>query len=134
MHGPRRHAATTSMGWSLAALLDERLHEVLGVGLEHLVDLVEDRVDVLVDHLLALGHVRLGHLLGDLLGLRRPARLLLLLGHGSTLSTPSDATRAFAVGGPGESRRRAHPRGCFQRVIAATSACAVALRSISSPT
>ena len=27
---------------SLAALLDERLHEVLGVGLEHVVDLVED--------------------------------------------------------------------------------------------
>src|SRR5687768_3984837 len=34
---------------SLSALLDERLHEVLGVALEHLVDLVEDRVDVLVE-------------------------------------------------------------------------------------
>ena len=45
---------------SLAALLDERLHEVLGVGLEDVVDLVEDRVDVLVELLLALGDVGLG--------------------------------------------------------------------------
>ena len=36
---------------SLPALLDERLHEVLGVGLEHVVDLVEDRVDVVVERL-----------------------------------------------------------------------------------
>src|SRR5918994_7489183 len=117
MHGPRRHAATASMGWSLAALLDERLHEVLGVGLEHLVDLVEDRVDVLVDHLLALGHVRLGHLLGDLLGLGGPARLLLLLGHASTLSTPTDATRTFTVGGPGESRRQRPDRNPITRGV-----------------
>ena len=50
---------------SLAALLDERLHEVLGVVLEDLVDLVEDGVDVVVERLLALGDVGLG---GDLLG------------------------------------------------------------------
>ena len=42
---------------SLAALLDEPAHELLGVGLEDLVDLVEDRVDVGVERLLALGEV-----------------------------------------------------------------------------
>ena len=45
---------------SLPALLDERLHEVLGVGLQHVVDLVEDRVDVVVQRFLALGDVALG--------------------------------------------------------------------------
>ena len=45
---------------SLAALLDERSDELLGVGLEDLVDLVEDRVDVVVERLLALGDVGLG--------------------------------------------------------------------------
>src|ERR1700712_453525 len=39
----------------LATLLDERLHEVLGVGLEDVVDVLEDRVDVLVELLLAFG-------------------------------------------------------------------------------
>ena len=48
---------------SLATLLDERLHEVLGVALEDVVDLVEDRVDVLVELLLALGDVGLRQLL-----------------------------------------------------------------------
>src|SRR5919112_5408258 len=92
---------------SLATLLDERLHEVLGVGLEDLVDLVEDRVDVLVDHLLALGDVRLHDLLGRRLLLRGLARLLLLLGHASTLSTPADATRTFTLGG--RARRGVRP-------------------------
>src|SRR5688500_8984318 len=84
---------------SLSALLDERLHEVLGVALEDLVDLVEDRVDVLVDHLLALGDVALDDLLGRRLVLRGLARLLLLLGHASTLSTWTDVTRTFTLGG-----------------------------------
>ena len=53
-----------SLNVLLAALLDERLHEVLGVGLEHVVDLVEDRVDVLVELLLALGDVALRCSLG----------------------------------------------------------------------
>src|SRR4029079_9495217 len=71
---------------SLAALLDERLHEVLGVGLQPLVDLVEDRVDVVVEGFLALRDVSLGGppLLGGGL-LTAFLRLLLLLGHDSTL-------------------------------------------------
>ena len=36
------------------------LHELLGVGLQHAVDLVEDRVDVVVEVFLALGDVALG--------------------------------------------------------------------------
>src|SRR5579871_4337345 len=38
----------------LAALLDVRAHELLGVLLEHLVDLVEDRVDVVGELLVPL--------------------------------------------------------------------------------
>src|ERR1700712_5706025 len=33
-----------AMGWLLAALLDVGLHEVLGVGLEHVIDLVQQVV------------------------------------------------------------------------------------------
>ena len=65
---------------SLPALLDERLHEVLGVGLQHVVDLVEDRVDVLVELFLALGDGRVGLDLGSLVRfLGSLLRLLLLL-------------------------------------------------------
>src|SRR5262245_19226598 len=46
----------------LAALLTERSDEVLGVRLEHVGDLVEQRVDVLGELLLALGDV--GRVLG----------------------------------------------------------------------
>src|SRR5688500_1512803 len=84
---------------SLSALLDERLHEVLGVGLEDLVDLVEDRVDVLVDHLLALGDVGLLDLIGRGVLLRGLERLLLLLGHASSLSTTTDSPRTYTLGG-----------------------------------
>src|SRR4051812_45992864 len=41
----------------LAAFLNESANEVLGVRLENLVDLVEDRVDVLGQFLVALGDV-----------------------------------------------------------------------------
>src|SRR3954451_11305605 len=73
--GPRRE----SLKALLPALLDERLHEVLGVGLEHVVDLAEDRVDVLVELLLALRHVALRGRLALILGLRGLLRLLVLL-------------------------------------------------------
>ena len=42
---------------SLAALLDEAADEVLGVGLQHLVDVVQDRVDVVGELLVPLGDV-----------------------------------------------------------------------------
>ena len=53
-----RHVASASR--SLAALLDEAADELLGVLLEHVVDLVEDRVDVVVELRLALRDVALG--------------------------------------------------------------------------
>jgi hypothetical protein len=46
----RRHGA---VGHLLAALLDEAAHELLGVLLEHVVDLVEQGVDVGIEGLLA---------------------------------------------------------------------------------
>src|SRR5689334_5389722 len=70
---------------SLSALLHEAADELLGILLEHVVDLVEDRVDVVVELLLALG-VDLGGL-GLRLGLARLAgALVLLFGHVPTLS------------------------------------------------
>src|SRR5450755_2389090 len=45
---------------SLAALLHEAPDEVLGVRLEHIVDVVEDRVDVFGELLVPLGDVRVG--------------------------------------------------------------------------
>src|SRR5215213_1341421 len=75
--GPRRGSLTRL----LPALLDERLHEVLGVRLEDVVDLVEDRVDVLVELFLALRDVTLRGSLSLFLGLRGLLRLLVLLCH-----------------------------------------------------
>ena len=51
--GMPRGACPRRRQWSLAALLDEAAHELLGVGLEDAVDLVEDAVDVGVEVLLA---------------------------------------------------------------------------------
>src|SRR3954454_7321441 len=82
--GPRAGGRRTC---SLAALLDEGLHEVFRVGLEDVVDLVEDGVDVVVQRFLALGDIALGDDFGGLLHLRGLARLLLLLGHDTTLAT-----------------------------------------------
>src|SRR5690349_13376939 len=102
--GDQRPARTAL--WSLAALLDERLHEVLGVGLEHLVDLVQDRVDVLVELFLALGDVGLGGLGGLDLLLAALAGLLLLLCHlappvlGSAILTANLAPRPLEPGRP----------------------------------
>src|SRR5690242_5016562 len=94
----------------LAALLDEGLHEVLGVGLEDVVDLVEDRVDVVVESLLALRDIGLGRDLGDLLGLARLARLLLLLGHAFTLAVHGWARPGSAQCRWGRSARTPRPR------------------------
>src|SRR4051812_17725004 len=99
--GPARTPVKRGFGWagSLSALLDERLHEVLGVGLEDVVDLVEDGVDVVVQGFLALGDIGLGRDLGDVLGLARLARLLLLLGHAFTLAArPSARGRSAGEG------------------------------------
>ena len=52
---PAGSRAARGRSRSLAALLHEAADELLGVGLEHLVDVVEDRVDVVVELLLALG-------------------------------------------------------------------------------
>jgi hypothetical protein len=46
----------TASAASLAALLHEAAHELLGVLLEHVVDLVQDRVHVVVELFLALGN------------------------------------------------------------------------------
>src|SRR6201999_3043489 len=70
-------------GRLLAALLDVRAHEFLGVLLEHLVDLVQDRVDVIGELLVPLldlfGRLRLCVLdfLGPAAGLALAARVLL---------------------------------------------------------
>src|SRR5580765_398709 len=48
-----RGASPRRRQWSLAALLDEAADELLRVGLEDAVDLVEDAVDVRVEVLLA---------------------------------------------------------------------------------
>src|SRR5579884_2744038 len=66
--------AVGSKGPLLSALLDEAAHEVLGVGLEDLVDLVQDGVDVVVQLVLALLEVRgLARLSLDLLDVLRGA-------------------------------------------------------------
>src|SRR5262249_5207397 len=72
-------------GRLLAALLHVRPHEVLGVGLEHAVDLVEQVVELLLERLSLLGRRGV-----DLFGLGRPLLgrrplLLLPLRHGSCL-------------------------------------------------
>src|SRR3546814_15223492 len=71
--GPKGSAAAFGL---LAALLDVRLHEVLGVRLEHLVDLVEQVVELALALLAGLG-LR-GRVLSDLVVLRRGLLLLLL--------------------------------------------------------
>src|SRR5262245_36764339 len=63
----------------LSTLLHKPTHELLGVGLEHLVDVFQNRVDVLVELLLALGDVLAALDLGSLFGLRRLLRGLVLL-------------------------------------------------------
>jgi hypothetical protein len=119
----------------LPAFLDKGPHEVFGVLLEHLVDLVEDRVDVLVDLVLAL----LGRLIrldfGDVLvfgGLPRPVwtAVVCLLGPYKRMPTsgryPMDTDR---YPWPPWPPRPAHPP-----VIALTRSSAVRQRSSRSPT
>src|SRR6476469_8388398 len=60
--------------WSLATLLDEPAHELLRVGLQDAVDLVQDAVDVGVEVLLAGARLRRGRGgLGGVVGLVVPA-------------------------------------------------------------
>src|SRR3954469_10812589 len=81
-----------SSSGSLPTLLHETADELFRVLLQHLVDLVEDRVHVVVEPFLALGGI-LGRLdLGDLFLGRRTLRLLVLLPavlrHGTHLLEP----------------------------------------------
>src|SRR5688500_7282793 len=78
--------------WSLAPLLHEAADELLSVGLEHAVDLVQDAVDVGVEVLLAGGGFRrgrsgLGCLVGGVVAALWSA--LLLAGHWRDLSLVS---------------------------------------------
>ena len=81
------------MRCSLPALLHEAADELLGVGLQHLVDLVEDRVDVLVELLLALGDVVVGRASAAVLGLVdlrvRPVLLATVRVPSCVLTSPS---------------------------------------------
>src|SRR5262245_65106879 len=81
-------------GRSLATLLNEATHELLGILLEHLVDLVQNRVDVVIEALLALGDLvgRLG--LGRLFPLALLARSLLLLSAVSGHAAPPSRVRS----------------------------------------
>src|SRR5680860_252442 len=121
--GRRPSACRRSFTLLLSALLDKGLHEVLCVGLEHLVDLVEDRVDVLVELLLALDDGVLRSNLGRVLGFRALLWLLVLLRHQRLL--------ASVCCGPGRSTTS---RNRPYLVRAANKASAVSQRSSSSPT
>ena len=88
-------APTRAQAWSLAALLDEGANEVLGVRLEDVIDLVEDRVDVLGQFLVSLGDIRRGVSLDlvDLVGLPLRAALTTVMGrHRGTPSFVLDLT------------------------------------------
>src|SRR5690606_30939576 len=82
----------------LAALLDVRLHELLGVGLEDVVDLVEQVVELRLDLLAGLG---LGGCLGDLGLLALGGRLadLFTLGHRAHLIDRTTPARPAALPG-----------------------------------
>src|SRR5882757_6498928 len=83
----RAHAVTPTVRCGatlLAALLHERPDEVLGVGFEHVVDLIEQRVNVLGELFLPLGDVGLALDLDlvDLVGLAlRPGLAAFVSGH-----------------------------------------------------
>src|SRR6266545_774684 len=68
--------------WLLAAPLDVALHELLGVLLEDVVDLVQEVVEVLLDLLALLGELRVrsGRVVAPV-GLGGSRLLLLLLSH-----------------------------------------------------
>src|SRR4029078_9793089 len=120
-HGTPCRRAAIGAGRSLAALLDVGLDELLGVLLEHRVDLVEDLVH-LVLQLGSRGRAR--HLAGVIAVGLGPALLLdaLLLGHGDSFpwdilpSAPDGPSRRTKLGagrrapppsatGPGPPRR-----------------------------
>ena len=113
--GARLHVGSreSRASCSLAALLDERLHEVLGVRLEHVVDLVEDRVDVVVERFLALGDVGLGGRLGR---------------------SPRPPRTCAAASAPGPSIVEKPSDVSCRRERCANSSRAVSQRSISAPT
>src|SRR5690606_11956814 len=99
-------ASTTGDGRTslLAALLDVALDELLGVLLEHLVDLVEQVVELGLQLLTALGgrgdlHLGLGVLLGS------GTLLALLFGH---RGIPPDSQTTRRAGPPGRQGSRSH--------------------------
>src|SRR6476620_2228304 len=98
----RRRACPRRLRWSLAALLDEPADELLRVGLEHPVDLVEHAVDVGDEVLLAgTGLRRGGGGLGTLVRGVVPAlgAALLLARHVRDLSLGAAAMRAAEMRG-----------------------------------
>src|SRR3989442_14938066 len=87
--GPRRSAPL------LASALHVALHELLGVFLEDVVDLVKELVDVLLHLLALLGDLRTGGrpVAAALVGLGRPCFLLFLLCHVAPPWAPNRLTR-----------------------------------------
>src|SRR2546422_9699234 len=79
----------------LACALHVALHELLGVFLEDVVDLVKELVDVLLDLLALLGDLRTGGrtVAAALVGLGRPCFLLFLLCHVAPPWAPNRLTR-----------------------------------------
>src|SRR5712664_1534959 len=108
----------------LAAALDVALHELLGVLLEDVVDLVEEIVEVLFDLLALLGDfgVRPRRLVAAF-GLGRSRFLLLLLGHERLLlgpdTGPAPGPRSSAGRSPAGPRRTSRrPRRIRRRALA----------------
>ena len=104
----------------LAALLDVALHEVLGVGLEHLVDLVEEIVELGLDLLARLG-CRGASSTTSLRAVREPAC-------GLALVRPSRFLRQVIRSGPGRTSGTgytSYPGRCRQLLNRSSSSAAV---------
>src|SRR3954463_13248104 len=124
--------------YSLPSLLHVRSHELLGVLLEHLVDLVQDRVDVLGHFLVPLGDLGVDRRL-DLVGLlARSGRPLLPAGvprgHAalrscSWLVLPVKVPARYDIHGSARRGFVDHPP-----VMVSTSSCAEDVDSNSAPT
>src|SRR5690242_13708463 len=111
-------ASALAQASSLAALLDEGANEILGIRLEDVIDLVEDRIDILGQFLVSLRNVRrgVGLDLVDLVGLPLRAALTTVVGrHRGTPSFVLDLTLTWrhAFGLPVGAREQRRP-GCGQ--------------------
>src|SRR5882757_1094642 len=118
-----------SSSGSLPTLLHEAADELLRVLLQHLVDLVKNRVDVLVEPFLALGDVFLRLDLLDLFLAGRPLRLLVLLPAVFRHGTPP---RTAVESRPTDSLMRPYPAA--PPVMVRTRSLAVSHWSSKAPT